>query len=506
MSLTSKTSAPGLAETSGEGTILEPTIFELSRAGRRGFRLPEEATLGKEAHGIPARFLRTKPADLPENAELAVLRHFTRLSSFNHHIEKDMYPLGSCTMKYNPKMAEVAAALPGFRDLHPMQSEAETQGAIELLVDFQERLAKVLGMAAVSLQPAAGAQGELTCLLMARRYFEDRKEKRTKVVVPDSAHGTNPASATFAGFTTVEVPSNDRGEVDLEALRRAMDAESAVLMITLPNTLGLFESKIVEIARIVHDAGALLYMDGANFNAIIGQVRPGDVPFDLLHLNLHKTFATPHGGGGPGAGPIAVSEALAPYLPTPIPVKRSDGSFGWEANRPKSVGRVHTHFGNFGILVRAYSYLLYHGGDGLREISENAVLSANYLRKKLTGPFDIEHDRPCMHEFVLSGRKQKAIGVRTLDMAKRLLDYGFHPPTVYFPLIVEEAIMIEPTESENIETLDRFANAMLAIAEEARTNPELVKTAPHETIVGRVDEAGAARNPNLCWSRACGLG
>jgi glycine dehydrogenase subunit 2 len=341
---------------------------------------------------------------------------------------------------------------------------------------------------------------------MARKYFADRGEKRTKVIVPDSAHGTNPASATFGGFETVEVPSNDRGEVDIDALAKAVGPDAAVMMLTLPNTLGLFESRILDIARIVHDAGALLYMDGANFNAIVGQVRPGDVPFDLLHLNLHKTFATPHGGGGPGAGPIAASAALAPYLPGPMPSRNANGTFFWDDARPKSVGRVHTFWGNFGILVRAYSYLLYHGADGLREISENAVLSANYLRMKLHNVYEVAHDRNCMHEVVLSGRKQKALGVRTMDIAKRLLDFGFHPPTVYFPLIVEEAIMIEPTESENLETLDRFADAMLEIAREARENPEIVKTAPHTTPVGRVDEAGAARNPNLCWSRACGPG
>lgn len=482
------------------------TIFEICRPGRRGFRIPEEATEGREPHGIPEQFLRKKPADLPENAELAVLRHYTRMSILNHHIERDMYPLGSCTMKYNPKMAEVAAAMPGFRELHPWQSEEETQGALELLVDFQERLAKILGMHAVSLQPAAGAHGELTCLLMARKYFADRGEKRNKVIVPDSAHGTNPASATFGGFEAVEVPSNDRGEVDIDALAKAVGPDTAVMMLTLPNTLGLFESRIVDIARIVHEAGALLYMDGANFNAIVGQVRPGDVPFDLLHLNLHKTFATPHGGGGPGAGPIAASAALAPYLPTPMPSRGANGTYFLDEARPKSVGRVHSFLGNFGILVRAYSYLLYHGADGLREISENAVLSANYLRMKLHHEYEVAHDRTCMHEVVLSGRRQKALGVRTMDIAKRLLDFGFHPPTVYFPLIVEEAIMIEPTESENIETLDRFADAMLEIAREARENPQIVKTAPHTTPVGRVDEAGAARNPNLCWSRACGPG
>ena len=373
-----------------------------------------------------------------------------------------------------------------------------------MLVDLQDRLAAVTGMHAMSLQPAAGAHGELTCLLMARKYFLDRGEKRTKVVVPDSAHGTNPASASFAGFETIEVRSNERGEVSVSALRDAVDENTAVVMLTLPNTLGLFESRIGEIAEFVHERGALLYMDGANFNAIVGIVRPGDVPFDLLHLNLHKTFATPHGGGGPGAGPIGASKALAPYLPVPVPVRRPDGSFAWDQDRPQSVGRVHSYYGNFGILVRAYTYLLYHGCDGLKDISECAVLSANYLMGRLRNAYDLPYDRPCMHEFVLSGSRQKSGGVRTMDIAKRLLDFGFHPPTVYFPLIVEEALMIEPTESENVETLDRFADAMLEIAREAKESPETVKTAPHTTPVARVDEAGAARKPNLCWGGRCG--
>jgi glycine dehydrogenase subunit 2 len=359
-------------------------------------------------------------------------------------------------------------------------------------------------MHAMSLQPAAGAHGELTCLLMARKYFLDRGEKRTTVVVPDSAHGTNPASASFAGFETVEVRSNERGEVSVSALRDAVDENTAVVMLTLPNTLGLFESRIGEIAAFVHEAGALLYMDGANFNAIVGIVRPGDVSFDLLHLNLHKTFATPHGGGGPGAGPIGASEALAPYLPSPMPTRRPDGTFAWDHARERSVGRVHSYYGNFGILVRAYTYLLYHGCEGLKDLSECAVLSANYLMSRLRDAYDLPYDRPCMHEFVLSGNRQKANGVRTMDIAKRLLDFGFHPPTVYFPLIVEEALMIEPTESENVETMDRFAEAMLTIAREAVESPETVKTAPHTTPVGRVDEAGAARKPNLCWGGRCG--
>ena len=324
------------------------------------------------------------------------------------------------------------------------------------------------------------------------------------MVVPDSAHGTNPASASFAGFETVEVASNERGEVDLDALRAAVDDRTAVVMVTLPNTLGLFESRIREIAELVHAKGALLYMDGANFNAIVGLVRPGDVPFDFLHLNLHKTFATPHGGGGPGAGPIGVSEALAPYLPTPWPSRRADGQPFLDHDRPSSVGRVHTHFGNFGILVRAYAYLLYHGRDGLEDISKSAVLNANYLRVKLGLEYELPYDRACMHEFVLSGSRQKALGLRTMDVVKRLMDFGFHPPTVYFPLIVEEAMMIEPTESENVETLDRFAAALLSIALEVRETPDVVRSAPHSTPVGRVDEAGAARRPNLCWSGRCG--
>jgi glycine dehydrogenase subunit 2 len=492
-----------LRRTPTAAPALEPTLFELSRPGRRGYRIPEESTIGRHQHAIPERFLRRDPAGLPENAELAVVRHFTRLSTLNHHIERDMYPLGSCTMKYNPKLCEEAAALPGFRDVHPGLPPELSQGALGLLHDLQRRLATVTGMHAVSLQPAAGAQGELTCLLMARRYFADRGEKRTRVVVPDSAHGTNPASASYAGFTTAQVASNDSGEVDIDRLRESVNEETAVVMLTLPNTLGLFESRILEIADTVHGAGALLYMDGANFNAIVGLVRPGDVPFDLIHLNLHKTFGTPHGGGGPGAGPIGASEALAGYLPGPMPARAADGTYYLDDERPRSIGRVHAVLGNFGVLVRAYAYLLLHGRDGLQEISQGAVLGANYLRSRLRGEFAVPYDRYCMHEFVLSGSRQKALGVRTLDMAKRLLDFGFHPPTIYFPLIVDEALMIEPTESENRETLDRFAEALLAITREAREEPEIVKTAPHTTPVGRIDEAGANRNPSLCWGGFC---
>jgi len=490
-----------MSETEGL-RVIEPTLFEMSRPGRRGYRLPEERSAGRSPHGIPPRLLRREPVDLPENGELAVLRHYTRLSTLNHHIEREMYPLGSCTMKYNPKMAEVAADSPGFRDLHPAAPEELAQGALELLVDLQERLARVTGMHAFSLQPAAGAQGELTCLLMARRYFADLGQDRRKIVVPDSAHGTNPASASFAGFETVEVRSNDRGEISIQKLRETVGDDTAVVMMTLPNTLGLFESRIREVERIVHEAGALLYMDGANFNAIVGLVRPGDVPFDFLHLNLHKTFATPHGGGGPGAGPIGASRALAPYLPAPMPARREDGTYFLDSDRPLSVGRVHSWLGNFGILVRAYSYLVYHGSDGLKELSEGAVLGANYLMSRVRRAFELPYDRPCMHEFVLSGSRQKAGGVSTMDMAKRLLDFGFHPPTVYFPLIVPEAMMIEPTESENVETLDRFADALLEVAREAKEKPDVVKGAPHTAPIGRIDEAGANRHPNVCWG--CG--
>ena len=481
-------------------TVVEPTLFEMSRSGRRGYRLPEESTLSGDTPGIAARFLRETPPDLPENSELAVVRHFTRLSNLNHHIEKDMYPLGSCTMKYNPKMCEVAAAAPGLRDLHPHAPEEASQGALELLVDLADRLSVITGMHRMSLQPAAGAHGELTCLLMARRYFEDRGEDRTEVIVPDSAHGTNPASSSLAGFRTVEALSGADGEVDPGKLAEAVSDKTAVVMLTLPNTLGLFESRILEIARIVHDAGALLYMDGANFNAIIGLMRPGDVPFDLLHLNLHKTFATPHGGGGPGAGPIAVRDFLADYLPGPIVASEADG--GEEHYRltfpDKSIGRVRSLFGNVGILLRGYFYLRTLGGVGIRAVAEEAVLNANYLMSRLTETLPVSHGDRCMHEFVASAKQLHVErGISAMDIAKRLLDFGFHAPTVYFPLDVPEAMMMEPTETESKATLDAFVDAIETIVEE---DAEFLREAPHTTPVSRPDEVQAARKPVLKWT------
>jgi glycine dehydrogenase subunit 2 len=399
-------------------------------------------------------------------------------------------------MKYNPKINEDVARYPGFAHLHPYQPESMVQGALELLYNLQKDLAEITGMDSVTLQPAAGAQGEWTGLMLIRAYHESRGEKRTKVIVPDSAHGTNPASATVAGFETVTIPSDERGLVSIEALRQAVGPDTAALMLTNPNTLGLFEENIVEIARIVHDAGGLLYYDGANANAILGYSRPGDMGFDVVHLNLHKTFTTPHGGGGPGAGPVGVKKILEPFLPKPMVIKEGD-QYKLEYDIPGSIGRVKGFYGNFGILVRAYTYILTMGGEGLKRVSENAVLNANYMMRKLQPYYDLPYDRVCKHEFVLSGKRQKKLGVRTLDIAKRLLDFGYHPPTVYFPLIVEECLMIEPTETESKETLDQFIEVMIQIAKEAEESPEVVQEAPHKTVVGRLDEVTAARKPVL---------
>ena len=400
-------------------------------------------------------------------------------------------------MKYNPKINEDVARFAGFAKIHPYQSEKTIQGALELLYTLQNDLAQITGMDAVTLQPAAGAHGEWTGLMLIRAYHESRGEQRTKVIVPDTSHGTNPASATVAGFETVTIPSKENGLVDLDALRAAVGADTAALMLTNPSTLGLFERDIVEIAAIVHEAGGLLYYDGANANAILGYARPGDMGFDVVHLNLHKTFSTPHGGGGPGAGPVGVKEKLIPFLPKPTVAKRDNGDYYFDYDYPQSIGRVKAYYGNFGILVRAYTYILTYGGEGLKRVSENAVLNANYMMRKLQPYYDLPYDQHCKHEFVLSGKRQKKLGVRTLDIAKRLLDFGYHPPTVYFPLIVEECIMIEPTETESKETLDGFIEAMIQIAREAEEQPELVLTAPHTTIVKRMDETLAARKPVL---------
>lgn len=473
-------------------------IFELSVPGRISYSLPELDVPEENIEDlIPADYIRKSPARLPELAELDLVRHFTRLSKRNHGVDDGFYPLGSCTMKYNPKRNERMARIPGFAQIHPLQPIETVQGALELMYNLQLELAEITGMDEVSLQPAAGAHGEWTGLMMIRAYHEARGEQRTTVIVPDTAHGTNPASATVAGYRTVTVKSNERGGVDLEELRKAVNEDTAALMLTNPSTLGLFEDQIIEIAEIVHEAGGLLYYDGANANAILGYARPGDMGFDVVHLNLHKTFTTPHGGGGPGSGPVGVKSQLIPFLPKPR-VEQQGDQFVLNWDRPQSIGKVKGFWGNFGINVRAYAYIRTMGPDGLKRVTEDAVLNANYMMARLKPHFDLPFDQVCKHEFVLSGRQfKKEYGVKTLDIAKRLLDFGVHPPTIYFPLNVEESIMIEPTETENLQTLDGFCDIMIQIAEEARTNPDLVKNAPYNTKVNRLDETTAARNPVL---------
>ena len=503
--------------------IVQPLIFDASAPGRRGVRFPapsEHATAASAMQPeIPADQRRTTALRLPEVSELDLLRHFNRLSHLNHAIDLGFYPLGSCTMKYNPKVNEWAARLPGLADSHPLDPDELAQGSLELEWLLAELLREISGLAAVSLQPAAGAQGELTGMLMTRAYHRSRGEgeQRTKVLVPDSAHGTNPATASMVGYQTVTIRSNERGGIDLDELRGHLGPDSAALMITNPSTLGIFEDQIDQVVAAVREAGAIAYMDGANLNAILGRFRPGDAGFDVMHFNLHKTFSTPHGGGGPGAGPVGVSERLAPFLPGPMPVlvdgdaaevlrnaragrSTPDARFGLEADgaRAESIGRVRSFTGNFGMFIRAYTYIRSNGDAGLRAVSDDAVLAANYLRVRLAGAYDLPYDRICKHEVVFSGRRQKREhGVTTLDIAKAILDHGIHPPTIYFPLIVEEALMIEPTETESIETLDRFAEVMLGIAEAARTDPDSLKRAPLTTPVGRLDEASAARRPDL---------
>ena len=506
----------------GEGlTVVEPLIFERSHAERRAVRFPRLSDRARErASGqpeLPASVLRQQPPRLPEVSELDMLRHFNRLAHLNQAIDLNFYPLGSCTMKYNPKVNEWAARLPGLADSHPLDPEALSQGSLELMWLLAELLKEISGMAAVSLQPAAGAHGELTGMLMTRAYHQSRGEgeSRTKVLVPDSAHGTNPATATMVGYQTVTIRSNERGGIDLEALRSALGPDVAALMITNPSTLGIFEDQIDQVIAAVHDAGAIAYMDGANLNAILGRFRPGEAGFDVMHFNLHKTFSTPHGGGGPGAGPVGVSERLEPFLPSPMPALvegaaaeilanaragRSTPGARWalDAERPESIGKVRSCYGNFGMFVRAYTYIRSNGSEGLRTISEDAVLAANYLRVRLHDVYDLPYDRLSKHEVVFSGRRQKREhGVTTLDIAKAILDHGIHPPTIYFPLIVEEALMVEPTETESLETLDEFVTIMRDIAEQARTDPEALKRAPMTTPVGRLDEAAAARRPDL---------
>ena len=466
-------------------------IYEKSSPGRRASTLP---SYDLPEAAVPSELARGEPPRLPEVSEPELIRHFTELSARTFGVDTGFYPLGSCTMKHNPRVNERVVNLPGFRDLHPLQDPEGAQGALELMWRLQEMLAEIAGLPAVSLQPAAGSQGELTGLMLMRAYFADRgeDEQRRKVIVADTAHGTNPASVTMAGYELQKVETDERGNIDVAHLREMVDEETAGLMLTNPSTLGLFDEHIEEVAAIFHDAGALLYYDGANLNAVCGISRPGDMGFDIVHFNLHKTFSQPHGGGGPGGGPIAVRERLKPFLPVPAIVQEGD-EYGLDYNRPQSIGKVRGFYGPFGVFVRSYAYIRSYG-PALREMSDAAVLNANYLLARLKDAYDLPFDRLCMHEFVLSARTlKKEHGISALDVAKRLMDYGFHPPTIYFPLIVPEALMIEPTETEAKETLDAFADAMLEIARDARESPELIKEAPHHRPVRRVDEVKAAK-------------
>jgi glycine dehydrogenase subunit 2 len=475
-------------------------IFELSSPGRSAHSLPEPDTDVEAARAkVPPRYLRQDAPALPEVSELDVVRHYSRLSQLNYGLDTHFYPLGSCTMKYNPKLNEDMARLPGFGRLHPLAPAALAQGALGLMHELAGMLAEIAGMDAVSLQPAAGAQGELAGVLMIRAWHEANGEKRTTVLVPDSAHGTNPASTAIAGYEVIEVKSDANGEVDLLDLERHLGGDVAAFMITMPNTLGNFEPRIVEIIEMCHARGVQVYMDGANFNAILGITRPGDLGFDVCHFNLHKTFTTPHGGGGPGAGPVGIKAHLEPFLPVPI-VARQGGRYAFDWKRPKSIGKLQGWWGNFGMHVRAYTYIRTMGADGLRAVSENAVLNANYIMKRLEAHYDVAAPGPCMHECVLSARRQKRRGVSAMDVAKRLLDLGFYAPSTYFPLIVEEALMIEPTETESKETLDAFCEAMIQIAREAESTPALIHEAPVTTPVRRLDQTRAAREPNLRWT------
>lgn len=476
----------------------EPLIFAMSVPGRKACSMPA-CDVPKEdlSNMIPSEFLREKCPQLPEVSEIDAVRHFTGLSGMNHGVDSGFYPLGSCTMKYNPKVNEDVSRYCGFSAIHPYQPEKTAQGCLEILYSMDKMLSEITGMERVSLQPAAGAHGEMTGLMIMKAYHMYRGDlKRTKIVVPDSAHGTNPASAAMAGFNVIEVKSNDLGGVDIEALKAVMSDEIAGLMLTNPNTLGLFEENILEISEIVHKAGGLLYYDGANMNAIMGITRPGDMGFDVVHLNLHKTFSTPHGGGGPGSGPVGVKKDLVRFLPGPV-VEFNGKEYFLDYDRPQSIGKIKMFYGNFAVVVKAFAYIRSLGAKGLREVSEIAVLNANYIRAGLQDYYYLPYDSVCMHEVVFSAQRQTGFGVSALDIAKRLIDFGYHPPTIYFPSIVKEALMIEPTETESKETLDEFIAAMTQIAKEAETNPELIRAAPHNTVVLRLDEAKAARNPVL---------
>ncbi len=485
-----------------KGLLLEePVIFEKSSPGRTGvepasFDVPEA-----DIEGIISRqMLRGSIEGFPDVSEMDIVRHYTRLSQWNFGVDSGFYPLGSCTMKYNPKVNEEAARLPGFAMLHPYEPEELTQGALQLMYELENYLAEISGMDAVTLQPSAGAHGELCGLLAISAYFKDKGRPRTKVIIPDTAHGTNPASSHLAGFKVVPVKSEGKGVLSLDAIKGVMDKDVAALMLTNPNTIGLFERNIKEIADFVHKKGGFVYCDGANLNALMGIIKLGELGVDVIQFNLHKTFSTPHGGGGPGSGPVGVKKALAPYLPVPR-IKKTRSKYSLDYNRPKSIGRMKAFYGNFSIMVRAYSYIRRMGAEGLKRASETAILNANYIKENLKGTYHLPYDEPCMHECVFSDKYQLGSGISTMDIAKRLIDYGFHPPTVYFPLVVHGAIMIEPTETETLETLDKFIDAMKAIAEEAKSTPQALKDAPVNTKVQRVDETKAAREPILRWRK-----
>jgi glycine dehydrogenase subunit 2 len=484
-----------------QGANREGLIFEHSKRGRRGYRLPA-LDVPEQKDLLPSGLARDEIAEEVEVSEVDVIRHFTRLSKLNVSIDAGLYPLGSCTMKHNPRLNEELARTPGFALSHPLQADHQVQGNLELLWNLEQTLKAILGMPRVTLQPVAGAHGELTGILMIHKALAKSGNPRKYILIPDSAHGTNPASAAFAGYQIKELKSNARGTVDLQLLEKNMSEDVAALMVTVPNTLGVFESEIRQMAEILHRKGAYLYCDGANLNAFVGVARPGDMGIDVIHSNLHKTFSTPHGGGGPGAGPVGVSQKLVPFLPTPTVERRDDGTFYLDHRHPESVGRMRAFNGNFGVLVRALTYMRSMGPEGLRRIAQIAVLNANYIRARLKGTYHLPYDAPSLHEVVFSDKNQTAYDVHTLDIAKRLMDYGFHPPTIYFPLIVSGAMMIEPTESEPKEELDAFCDAMLAIARECQERPELVRSAPHTTPVRRLDEARAARQPVLRWRRA----
>ena len=483
-------------------SLNERVVFDIGSPGRRAFNLPELDVPKKPVEGvIEPQLLRASIPGMPELSEVDVIRHFTRLSTWNYHIDLGLYPLGSCTMKYNPKINERMARLEGFLRAHPYLPAERIQGALEIQKVLETCLEEISGMDAVTLQPAAGAHGELTGILMIRKYHESRGNPRRKILIPDSAHGTNPASAAISGYVVETIPSNKQGTVDLEQLKKVVNEDVAAIMITNPNTLGVFESDIAAIAELLHSHGALVYMDGANLNAMMGITRPGDFGIDVLHINLHKTFTTPHGGGGPGSGPVAVKRILEPFLPYPVIERNPEGDYFFNYDRPQSIGKIKAYNGQFGMHVRALCYILANGAEGLKEVSEIAVLNANYLRAKLKDTYALPYESHSLHEVVFSDRIQANKDVHAWDIGKRLIDYGFHPPTVSFPLIVHGAIMIEPTETESKQELDSFVEAMMAIAREADENPEIVKNAPHNTRVGRIDEAAAARKPVLRWKR-----